>query len=90
VTKAIRKAEKPAARPVRPRPATKPVKAKPQRATPTRSRPVHEPKPRKPKTTARAAPAVNSKAKAKPPQAPAVPPGLDKKLVEPKPEKTKA
>jgi hypothetical protein len=49
---------------------------------------VHEPKPRKPKTTARAAPAVNSKAK--PPQAPAVPPGLDKKLVEPKPEKTKA
>jgi RNA polymerase sigma factor (sigma-70 family) len=90
VTKAIRKAEKPAARPVRPRPTTKPVKANPQRATPTRSRPVHEAKPKKPKTTARAAPAVNSKAKVKPPQAPAVPPGLDKKLVEPKPEKTKA
>jgi RNA polymerase sigma factor (sigma-70 family) len=90
VTKAIRKAEKQAARPERPRPATKPLKAKPQRvATPTRSRRVHEPKPKTPKTPSPAARPVTPVAKAKPPQVPAVPPGLEKKLVEPKPEKAK-
>jgi RNA polymerase sigma-70 factor (ECF subfamily) len=93
--KATRKAEKIPARPERSHPATKPVQAKSQRATPTRRRPVHEPKPNEPtKRPTTAKRAVKPAPKAELPPAPAVvpavvPPGLEKKLLEPKPEKSK-
>jgi len=91
VAKASRKAEKIAARPERSQPVTKPLKATPQHATPSRRRPVHEPNPKEPtKRPTRAKGAVKPAPKVKLPPAPAVvPPGLEKKLLEPKPEKSK-
>ena len=90
LAKETRKANNVAARPERSRPAAE-LKAKPQHPTPPRSRPAHEPKPKE----AKARPAeperpVKPEPKVKPPPAPpVVPQGLEKKLLEPKPEKTK-
>jgi RNA polymerase sigma factor (sigma-70 family) len=91
VVKATRKAEKVAVRTRGPERATGPLRATPQKAAPekaTPQRPVHEPKPKqmKPKPPRRERPAKPD-AKA---QVPAVPPGLERKLLEPKPEKTKS
>jgi hypothetical protein len=89
VAKATRKAEKVAVRTGGPERATEPLRAKPQKAAPekaTSQRPMHEPKPKQVKPPRRERPA---KPEAKV-QAAAVPPGLEKKLLEPKPEKTKS
>jgi len=91
IATATRKAEKIAARPERSQPVTKPLTAKSEHATPTHRRPVHEPKPKKPtKRPTRADGAAKPAPKVKLPPAPAVvPPGLEKKVLEPKPEKSK-
>jgi RNA polymerase sigma-70 factor (ECF subfamily) len=89
VVKATRKPEKVAVRTGGPERATEPPRAKPQRAAPekaTPQRPVHESKPKQVKPPRRERPA-RPEAKV---QVPAVPPGLEKKLLEPKPEKTKS
>jgi RNA polymerase sigma factor (sigma-70 family) len=91
--KADHRAAKLVARPPqRPEHATPPPKAaQPQRATPTRARPVHEPKAQEAKKNATK---PDRPAKTEAPN-PAVelpvlppPPGLEKKLLEPKPEKS--
>lgn len=88
-----RSAAKLADRPAKPeRPAT-PPKATPQKAgIPTRKRPVHEPKPKPEQQPETPKPRAERPAKPEQPagavQAPTLPPGLEKKLLdEPKPEK---
>jgi RNA polymerase sigma factor (sigma-70 family) len=87
---ASRKAARIAARPLRRERATPPLRPERQKATPTRRRPVHDPQPRearkpptKPDRPAKAEPPIRA------PQLPVLPPGLEKKLLEPRPEKTK-
>jgi hypothetical protein len=88
--KATRKATKAADRPQQPERAAHPVKAKSQHATPTRKRPVHEPKPKEERTPQQPERPVKPEAKIPVTPAPLIPPGLEKKLLEPpkpKPEK---
>ena len=103
LAKAERKAAKLADRPRPPEHAASTGKARPAKAgVPTRKRPVHDPKPKAEKKPAkpterpaRPEPPAKTEPPAKPEQsagaaqAPVVPPGLEKKLLdEPKPEKT--
>jgi RNA polymerase sigma factor (sigma-70 family) len=88
--KVTRKATKTADRPQPPEHAARPLKAKTQHVTPTRKRPVHEPKAKEVRTPTKperpASPAVEIPVT----PAPLIPPGLEKKLLEPpKPEKPK-